>query len=121
MTKSTDTSLIEDTEIPAEELVEKLVEIEESEKLEAGDSVVEHATIVEGDDDSATVEVDGEKVSDRRKPVDRRKTNTRRSSDADPMAQFRSKLMALMVMMCRLKTAISSFRTAIRVAASPKP
>ena len=37
MTKSTDKSLIEDTEIPAEELVEDLVEDREVTDLTAGD------------------------------------------------------------------------------------
>ncbi|MCH7881806.1 MAG: RNA polymerase sigma factor RpoS [Proteobacteria bacterium] len=84
MTKSTDTSLIEDTEIPADELVEDLLEIEESEKLEASVAVEEHATIIESNDDPDVSEVEGAKVADRRQPVDRRKTGTRRASDADP-------------------------------------
>ena len=83
MTKSTDKSLIENTEIPAEELVEELLENEEGEKVEASATTGEHATIVESDNDPQVVEVDGEKVADRRQPVERRKTSTRRSSDAD--------------------------------------
>jgi RNA polymerase nonessential primary-like sigma factor len=54
---STDKSLIENAEISAEELIHGL----------------------EGGDDD-----DDEKENDRRKPVDRRKANSRRSSDADP-------------------------------------
>lgn len=86
MTKSTDKSLIEDTEIPAEELVEELLEIEESEKLEAGVTIEEHAKIVESDDDPDVVQVEAErdKVAERRKAIDRRKTSSRRSTDADP-------------------------------------
>ncbi len=84
MTKSTDTSLIQDTEIPADELVEDLLEIEESEKLEAGITVDEHATIVEPDDDSDVIQVEGNKTTDRRQTETRRKTSSRRASDADP-------------------------------------
>lgn len=84
MTKSTDASLIEDTEIPAEELVEDLLEIEESEKLEVSARVDEHATIIEPGDDPDVIEAEGAKVADRRQPVERRKTGSRRASDADP-------------------------------------
>ena len=86
MTKSTDKSLIEDTEIPPEELVEDLVEDEEVADL-SDDDDTEHATVVEDDiddDDDDTEAVDGEKFVERRKSVDRRKVSSRRSSDADP-------------------------------------
>jgi RNA polymerase nonessential primary-like sigma factor len=83
MTKSTDKSLIEDTEIPAEQLVEDLVEDQEA--ADSGeDSDDERAVVVEDDDDSADTAADAEKESDRRKPADRRKVTTRRSTDADP-------------------------------------
>ncbi|MFT5657871.1 MAG: RNA polymerase nonessential primary-like sigma factor [Gammaproteobacteria bacterium] len=95
MAKSTDKSLIEDREIPAEELIEGLEvddgaveldsEVSDSDKTSSAD---DHATIVEDDDDSdqedGAVMEKGEKPSDRRKPADRRKVNTRRASDADP-------------------------------------
>ncbi|MEM7562367.1 MAG: RNA polymerase sigma factor RpoS [Pseudomonadota bacterium] len=92
MTKSTDKSLIEDTEIPAEKLVEDLVEDQEDAVIEAGEDVDdveededEHAVIVdEHDDDDDAETVDPEKFIERRKPADRRKTTTRRSTDADP-------------------------------------
>ncbi len=84
MTKSTDTSVIEETEAPTEELAEDQLEIEVNEKLEANDSTDEHATIIETDDDPSIIEIEGEKVVDRRKPVERRKTSTRRASDVDP-------------------------------------
>ena len=84
MTKSTDTSVIEKTEAPTEKLAEDQLEIEVNEKLEANDSTDEHATIIETDDDPSIIEIEGEKVVDRRKPVERRKTSTRRASDADP-------------------------------------
>ena len=85
MTKSTDKSLIEDTEIPAEELVEDLLDVQDVPDLN-GDEVEEsHASVLDSDyDDDEVVEVDGEKISDRRKPVDRRKTPARRSTDSDP-------------------------------------
>jgi RNA polymerase nonessential primary-like sigma factor len=87
MTKSTDKSLIEDTEIPPEDLVEDLVDDEEDSDLSSDDDDdTEHATIVEDedtdDDDDETIEA--EKFVERRKPQDRRKVGTRRSSDADP-------------------------------------
>ncbi len=85
MTKSTDTSLIEDTEIPAEELVEDLLEDQDVADLDGNVNNDSHATVVESDDDEeGVVEVDGEKITDRRKPVDRRKTPARRATDADP-------------------------------------
>ena len=84
MTKSTDTSVIEKTEAPTEKLAEDQLEIEVNEKLEANDSTDEHATIIETDDDPSIIEIEGEKVVDRRKPVERRKTSARRVSDADP-------------------------------------
>jgi RNA polymerase nonessential primary-like sigma factor len=82
MTKSTDKSLIEDTEIPPEELVEDLVEDEESAERADDDDEDEGAEEVTavGEEDST----ESEKFTDRRKPADRRKTTTRRSSDADP-------------------------------------
>ena len=87
MTKSTDKSLIEDTEIPPEELVEDLIEDEEDADLSDDDDNTERATVVDGDIDDAdddTETVDAEKFVDRRKSVDRRKVTSRRSSDADP-------------------------------------
>ena len=84
MAKSTDTTLIEDTEIPAEELVEELVESATAAKESDADSGDGRATIVDDGSDDDDDAVDAEKVSDRRKPVERRKVNTRRASDADP-------------------------------------
>jgi RNA polymerase nonessential primary-like sigma factor len=87
MTKSTDTSLIEDTEIPAEDLVEDLLDVQDENDLDDNDVDEDHATIVDSDNDdtqSNAVEIEGEKVADRRRPADRRKTTTRRATDADP-------------------------------------
>lgn len=86
MTKSTDKSLIEDTEIPAEELVEDLLVEDEISDLDDSADDDGHVTIVDedDDDDSTIIEIDGEKIADRRRPEDRRKTPTRRATDADP-------------------------------------
>ena len=85
MTKSTDKSLIEDTEIPPEDLVEDLVEDEDVSALSVEDEDVEHATIIDEDDDDDEEEtIEAEKFVERRKADDRRKVSTRRSSDADP-------------------------------------
>ena len=89
MTKSTDKSLIEDTEISPEDLVEDLVEDEEAAELADDGNDDEHATVIEADDsdddsDDDDDAIEAEKFIERRKPVDRRKVGTRRSSDADP-------------------------------------
>ena len=89
MAKSNDTTLIEDTEIPAEELVEDLLDDEEVSDSdiddEDDDDEEEHATIVEDDDDDDDdTAIQAEKFVERRKPQDRRKTTSRRASDADP-------------------------------------
>ena len=92
MTKSTDKSLIEDTEIPPEELVEDLVEDHEDVDVEEDDedSSDDSDDIVaedddDDDDDEDTIVVEGEKFTERRKPqADRRKSGSRRSSDSDP-------------------------------------
>jgi RNA polymerase nonessential primary-like sigma factor len=89
MTKSTDNSLIEDTEIPAEELVEELVEDREKTDFEASDEDDEQTTIIKSDDDDETevtdvTESETEKPAERRKSDTRRKVGSRRASDADP-------------------------------------
>ncbi|MCP4470099.1 MAG: RNA polymerase sigma factor RpoS [Gammaproteobacteria bacterium] len=85
MTKPTDKSLIEDTEIAPEDLAEDLVEDEEAADLDDGDSDAEAIVAADDDDDGGDGEsADGEKFVERRKPIDRRKVVTRRSSDVDP-------------------------------------
>ncbi len=88
MTKPTDSSLIEDTEIPAEELVEDLLVEGEAADMDEDSNEEDHVTVVDAntndDEDSTVVEIDGEKIAERRQPVERRKTPTRRSTDADP-------------------------------------
>ena len=87
MTKSTDSSLIEDTEIPAEELVEDLAEDQGLDNTNDDGSDETNATVVESDDSDnelETAEVAATKVDDRRKADSRRKVNSRRASDADP-------------------------------------
>ena len=98
MTKSNDTTLIEDTEIPAEDLVEDLLDDADADD-DAADTDTATADVADdGDDDSdddghATIAgsgdadeavVEAEKFVERRKPEDRRKVTSRRSSDADP-------------------------------------
>ena len=89
MTKSTDKSLIEDTEIAAEDLVEDLADDEDAVELNAdnSDDDATDITAIAGDaDDDDTTDADGKSFVERRKPadVDRRKTTTRRATDADP-------------------------------------
>ena len=89
MTKSTDKALIEDTEIPAEELVKDLVEDQEVTDLTNNNKSGDRATIVESDDDDEeeVTEVSGTEAAaqiDRRKAENRRKPVSRRASDSDP-------------------------------------
>jgi len=87
MTKSTDKSLIEDTEIAPEDLAEGLADDEEATDVDEDEGA--DVTAVDGDDDDdddSTQDADGKKFVERRKPadVDRRKTTTRRATDSDP-------------------------------------
>ena len=87
MTKSTDSSLIEDTEIPAEQVVEDLAENQENSDLDDDTKGDDHATIVEAsDDDDITEGIEAEiaKLDERRKTDARRKVTSRRAADADP-------------------------------------
>ncbi len=87
MTKSTDSSLIEDTEIPAEQVVEDLAENQENSDLDDNTESEVHATIVEAsDDDDITEGIEAEisKLDERRKADARRKVTSRRAADADP-------------------------------------
>ena len=90
MTKSTDKALIEDKQIPAEQLVENLIENQENTDLDTSIATGDHATVVEDEDDDEEVteitevgETEKAKV-DRRKTDTRRKTASRRASDSDP-------------------------------------
>ncbi|GBF29477.1 RNA polymerase sigma factor RpoS [bacterium MnTg03] len=90
MTKSTDKVLIEDKEIPADELVENLVENQENTGLDTSVKTADHATVVADEDDDEEVteitevgETETAKV-ERRKTDTRRKTASRRASDSDP-------------------------------------
>ncbi len=82
MTKSTDKSLIEDTEIPAEELVEGLVEDREVVELDASAELDDNVTTVESDEDDTVTE--NKRLAERRKSDSRRKVGSRRAADADP-------------------------------------
>lgn len=85
MTKSTDKSLIEDTEIPAEELVEGLVEDQEATNLEAR-AEIDGLTAIDGSDDDAADVTDTQtkRQGDRRKTDAGRRVGSRRAADADP-------------------------------------
>jgi len=88
MTKSTDKSLIEDTEIPAEELVEDLVEDRETTNLDTSAELDDQVTILKSDDDDTeageSTETENKRKAERRKTDSRRKVGSRRASDADP-------------------------------------
>ena len=85
MTKSNDTTLIEDTEIPAEDLVEDLLEEQDVTDIdEDDDDSDDDAAVVAADDSDDTDTLEAEKFVERRKPVDRRKVTSRRATDADP-------------------------------------
>jgi len=73
MTESTDKSLIENTEISADELVEELVDSQADDVVEGEDAT-----------DAAVNPKGGRRSSDRRNDNDRRKINSRRASDGDP-------------------------------------
>jgi RNA polymerase nonessential primary-like sigma factor len=86
MTKSTDKSLIEDTEIAAEDLVEDLVDDEDAaEKDDDGDDTSTEVEAAADADAGDADDTESKDFVDRRKPAtDRRKTTTRRATDADP-------------------------------------
>ena len=89
MTKSTDKVLIEDKEIPADELVENLVENQENTGLDTSVKTADHATVVADQDDEEVTEITevGETETakvERRITDNRRKTASRRASDSDP-------------------------------------
>ena len=81
MTKSTDKSLIEDTEIAPEDLVEGLAEDAEATDADENDGA-DVTAIADDDADDSAEDGDDKKFVDRRKPaeVDRRKTTTRRAT-----------------------------------------
>ena len=86
MTKSTDKSLIENTEIAPEDLVEDLV-VDEDDDDDDGDdtSTVVEAAADDDDSDDSDDETESKGFVERRKPAtDRRKVSTRRATDADP-------------------------------------
>ena len=84
MSKSNDPTLIDDTEIPAEDISESMVEEDD----EQNDLVDITALSGELDSDSDEVEQQVNEVADsfveRRRPEDRRKSLNRRSTDVDP-------------------------------------
>lgn len=105
MSKSNDMSLIEDNEIPAEELVGELETNDDSPALDMN-ADVETAEVETTDVETTGVEVGGmetesqaeassddkRKVADRRGVADRRAKTKRRSSDADPTRIYLSEI-----------------------------
>ncbi len=83
MTKSTDKSLIEDTEIAPEDLVEDLVDDDDSVDLDDDDGDDDSEIDALADDDAEDI-TESKTFVERRKSTDRRKVSTRRASDADP-------------------------------------
>ncbi len=98
MSKSNDSSLIEDQEIPAEELVGDLEHEEESVALDMNveaftegeeDGVVDVEAVLPLDSDITT---EKRKLADRRGTEDRRAKTKRRASDADPTRIYLSEI-----------------------------
>jgi len=102
MTTSSIKSLIGNTEVPTEELIDGL-QVNDSPMttadLKQNETATEDITTADEDDerdaddfhsdDSDKQNVDDEeKTTDRRKPVERRKVNTRRTSDNDPTRMY---------------------------------
>ncbi len=105
MATSKDKSLIGNSEIPAEELFDGM-EVDDSAvdnvNLDKGEATSDHATFVEDDDDEHDVDDSDsgvndskkasaggdEEIANRRKSIDRRKTNSRRASDTDPTRMY---------------------------------
>jgi RNA polymerase nonessential primary-like sigma factor len=102
MTTSSDKSLIGNTEIPTEELIDGLevdhslpsnVNLNKSETSSGDDINVDEdderdSNDFDSDDSEKENLDDDKKVIDRRKPVERRKANTRRASDNDPIRMY---------------------------------
>ena len=78
MTKSTDKSLIEDTEIATADLAEDLID-DEAAELDDDDDDEGVDIEAEADDDVTETGAD-DKFVERRKPTDRRKVTTRRAA-----------------------------------------
>lgn len=91
MSKPDNPSILNDKEIPAEEIVDSIHDETESDTSSSKDRDIESNT-----DDNPTeeneVKTADEKFVDRRRPVERRRTPTRRSSDADPTRIYLSEI-----------------------------
>jgi RNA polymerase nonessential primary-like sigma factor len=91
MSKSNDSTLIDSKEIPAEDISESMVEEDEQ------DSLID-ITALDDEMDSSEDEVEqqinqvAESFVERRRPEDRRKPLTRRSTDADPTRMYLSEI-----------------------------
>jgi len=89
MTKPIDKSLIEQTEIPVDEVVEGLAEkISDNSLIAEASKIVGQETV----EMESEVEAQADKYVDRRKPTERRKPLARRSSDLDPTRLYLSEI-----------------------------
>jgi len=93
MSKPNDPSILQDKEIPADEIVESMQSGEQHESEKSIDMLNEEA--LSRDEKAVKVEVEqaAEKFVERRKPVDRRKASTRRRvTDGDPTRLYLSEI-----------------------------
>ncbi len=92
MSKSNDPSILEDKEIPAESLVEGMVEDNDLAAEPVDPLAVEAAIDPTVEAVSEEVEEVASKFVERRRTADRRKTPSRRSTDADPTRMYLSEI-----------------------------
>jgi RNA polymerase nonessential primary-like sigma factor len=90
MSKSNDPTNIEDTEIPAEDISESMID-DQQDDLTDDDSELNG---LDDDGDIVAQEVDAvaDSFVERRRSVDRRKTGNRRSTDVDPTRMYLSEI-----------------------------
>ena len=89
MSKPNEPSLIEDNEIPADELVEAIIGTDDD--VDAMDSELdEEEELIKEEKEDKDVIAEG--FVDRRKPADRRKVPIRRSTDVDPTRLYLSEI-----------------------------
>ncbi len=96
MSKSNDISLIENNEIPAEEIVGDLSNEDESQALDMNADAVAESDNEQAEESTEVTEVETttekRKISDRRAEEDRRVKPKRRASDADPTRIYLSEI-----------------------------
>jgi RNA polymerase nonessential primary-like sigma factor len=93
MSKSNDPKIIEDTEIPVEDIADSIAEDEAEDVTDLSTTLDAAAETV---NDVASIEREVEEVAEsfveRRRTVDRRKTQTRRTTDVDPTRMYLSEI-----------------------------